>query len=491
MFGELRPDLGGAPNAEMPGYLVDATAVRLTPNGYRGVPTFADVTSAAAIGAGNTFWLPAFFEGASSRHFFVLNAFDAKIYESTDEGQTWADSTPAAGSAPTVPGDFFTYKNDVIYVCSARAPIKRALGVAAGTDFSNLGGSPPTAICGAQVRQHVMLGGLVGVDNYAVQWSAIGDHEDWPTPGSADALSKESGREVLPQSLGIVRQVLGGEKIGIVMQEKGLTRFTYEGGNTVYATDTYETKVGYGHFRSSKPVEDGKGIWHWYNDTGFYATDGYSVNRLDDGKIEDTIFNNLLSYDSNKTGLPINDCLSAYDPHRHLVMFGNHQSNYQLAYDPRGWFVFLNQSTVAGVFVGRAPNLASSAKLYGPTLFNINESNRKLQMWSADGGSTTVMQTGYIELSPGRRVQLQGAHLIGTEVSDDASTSITYKKADGYSVMDLSSSGFSALTPPSRGMKSTARDDAQFFSFRITGSYSERQLIQGLRVYFTDAGPST
>lgn len=488
MFGELRPDLGGAPNPEMPGYLVDATAVRMTPNGYRGVSTFADVTSGTAIGAGNSYWIPAFFETIAARHFFVLNAFDAKIYESTDEGVTWADSTPAAGAAVTVPGDFFTYENDVIYACAARAPIKRAMGVAAGTDFSNLGGSPPTAICGAQVRQHVVLGGLPSVDYYAVQWSAIDDHEDWPTPGSADALSKESGREKLPQSLGIVRQVLGGEKIGIVVQEQGLTRMTYEGGNTVYSFDTYETKVGYGYARSSRFANDGRGIWYWYNDSGFYATDGYSVNRLDDGKIEDTIFNNLLNYDSSKATLPTNNCLCAYDPHRHLVVFGNQQSNYQLTYDPRGWFTFLNQDTTSGVFAGRAPGLAASAKLYGHTLFNVNKSNRKLQMWSADGGSTSVMQTGYIELSPGRRVQLQGAHLIGTEVP--GSLTLTYRIENAYSTMDLSSTGFTSLTAQSRGMKSTARADGQFFAFRITGAIGERHLIRGVRVFFTDAGPS-
>ena len=489
-FGDLRPDLGGAPNPEMPGYLVDAVGVRLTPNGYRGMPVFADMASAAAIGGATSFWIPAYFEDTASarRCFFALNQADAKIYESQDEGQTWADVTPAAGTAVDVPGVFFTFETDVIYVCYTRAPISRTLSVAVGTDFANLGGSPPIARCGAQVRQHVVLGGLVGVDEYAVQTSAIGNDADWPTPGSADAISKESIRETLPQALGNVRAVLGGEKIGIVMQNYGITRMTYEGGDTVYSFDTFETKVGYGSgARNSTPVSDGKGVWYWYNDNGFYATDGYSVNRLDNAKIEDAVFNNLLSYDSSKTALPIDDCLSAYDPHRHLVIFGNHQSNYQLTYAPAvGSFSFMNETTVSGVFVGLSTT-SSSGKTYGPTVFNINDSSRKLQMLSANGAAVT-MQTGYIELSPGRRVQLQAAYLIGAGVGSNYT--LDYKAAATYQAIDLSSSGFSTLASSNRGMKQTGRGDAPFFAFKVTGTGSEAHLLRGVRVFFTDAGPS-
>lgn len=480
-FGPFLPDFGGMPNPEIPGYLTDAVGIRLTPNGYRGMPAFADVASAAAIGGATTFWQGFFCESSTTRNFFVLNHSDGKIYESQDEGVTWTDATPAAGSAPTFPGHFFTYESDVIFVCQARAAIKRAIASAAGTDFSNLGGSPPIANCGAQVREHVVLGGLGGVDNYAIQTSAIGDQADWPTPGTADARAKESIRQTLPQSLGIVRQVLGGEKIGIVVQERGLTRMTYEGGDTVYAFDTFERMSGKGFERYPYFATNGN-LWYWYNDGGVFATDGYSVERLDDGKIEAAIINDLLSFNSN-TALPTAECHSSYDPHRHLIVFGNHVRDYQLTYDVTlGSFSFMNEAQVTGPFLGRSSSV-SSAKTYGPSLYNVNQSSRKLQMLSSEGG-TAVFQTGYIELDPGYRFQLQGAHLLGVGAG---SYTISYKIAATSSACDLSQSGFTNMTAAGLGQKDTARDSGQYIAFRIFGTSAESHLIRGIRVYFNRA----
>src|SRR5262245_53088100 len=427
-FGPYLPDLGGAPNSQVPGYLVDAVGVRLTPNGYRGLPVFADVASAAAIGGATTFWQGAYFESSTTFNHFAFNVSDAKIYESQDEGVTWSDTTPAAGAAPTFPASIFTFESDVIFVCSARAPISRVLASAVGTDFANLGGSPPTAACGAQVRQHVVLASLLGVDNYAVQTSAIGNDADWPTPGTDDARSKQSIRETLPQSLGLPHFIAGGEKIGIVFQEKGLNRMTYEGGDTVYSFDTYSTEVGLGNTRRSFPVTDGK-LWYWYNDHGYFATDGYVVDRLDDAKIEDAIFSNLISH-PNASTLPLTDVLGAYDPHRHLMIFGNQEQDYQLVFDvASGQFSFMNESTVTGPYSGRKANSPFTSGVYGRSVHNTNQSNRKLQRLSADG-ATVALQTGFIELDPGYKVQLQGVHLLGA--NGMGSLTLTYKSADDY-----------------------------------------------------------
>jgi hypothetical protein len=435
------------------------------------------VTSAAAIGGATSFWQGFFAESATTRNFFVYNDADAKIYESQDVGVTWSDVTPAAGSAPTYPGHFFTYEGDVLFVCSARAAIKRAIASAAGTDFSNLGGSPPIAICGAQVREHVVLGAPTG-DSYSVRWGAIGDHEDWPTPGTADARAKEAGTQALPQSLGIVRQVLGSEKIGIVMQEQGLTRMTYVGGSAVYAFDTFERRVGIGHTRLAFATTDGT-IWRWYSDHGFFETDGYSVNALDPGRIESSVFNDLLSLPQST--LPATYAPGVYDQHRGLVIFGNHEQDYQLCYDvaSRGFF-WKNETNIATVFSGRMTS-PTSRKTYGYTPYNINQSSRKLQMLSSDG-ATLALQTGYLELEPGWRVQIQKAHLLGTGVP--GSLTLSYKTAASLASVDLSQSGFTAMTTVGRGEGASARADAPYVAFRVTGTGAESQLIRGIRIFY-------
>jgi hypothetical protein len=481
-FGPFAPDSGGAPDPQMPAYLVDCVGVRSTPNGYRGLPAFTNVASATTIGTASSFWLGYHAETITSRKFFVLNHADAKIYESDDEGVTWADSTPA-GTAPTFPGSFLTFDPDVIYVCQARAPIKRQISSAAGTDFTALGGTPPVANCGARVRQHVVLGGL-STDPYAIRTSAIGDHEDWPTPGTSDAQAKQAILESMPQALGIVRAVLGGEKIGIVVQESGLTRMTYVGGSAVYELDTFEHEEGYGFQRSTYFAHDGA-LWYWYNDHGFFATDGYSVKRLDSGKLTEGIFNDLLSHPDS--GLSATHVPSAYDHHRSIVIFGNHEQSRQLTYNVRtGEFAFGLETECTGPFQGRKINSPFTGATYGKTVYNVHKTNRTLQRLSNSTNAVEI-QTGFIEIDPGYKVQLQAVHILGNGAG---ALTIAYKTADTTSACDLAQTGFTSLTAATLGQKDTARATAQYFAFRITGAISESQLLRGLRVYFRRAEPS-
>jgi hypothetical protein len=92
------------------------------------------------------------------------------------------------------------------------------------------------------------------------------------------------------------------------------------------------------------------------------------------------------------------------------------------------------------------------------------------------------MQTGYIEIDPGYRVQLQGAHLLGTSTGD---LTLAYKAAATASACDMSQSGFTSLTAAPLGQKKTARANSQYLAFRVTGTGSESQLIRGIRVYYT------
>jgi hypothetical protein len=443
------------------------------------MPAFANVSSAATVGTGSAFWTGYHAETITSRKFFVMSSADSKIYESADEGVTWADSTPA-GTAPTFPGNFFTFDPDVIYVCQARAPIKRQISSAAGTDFTALGGTPPVANCGARVRQHVVLGGL-STDPYAIRTSAIGDHEDWPTPGTADARSKQAILESLPQSLGAVKSVLGGEKIGVVVQESGLTRMTYVGGSNVYEFDTFEHEEGYGFQRMTYFAHDGV-LWYWYNDHGFFATDGYSVRRLDSGKLTESFFNDLLSHPDAALGSTY--VSSVYDHHRSMVIFGNHETTRQLAYNVKtGEFSFGLETEVTAMFQGRKINSPFTGATYGKTVYNIHKTNRTLQRLS-NSTNAVELQTGFIEIDPGYVVQLQAVHLLGNGAG---ALTIAYKTAATSSACDLSQSGFTSLTAASLGQKDTGRASAQYFAFRVTGAVSESMLLRGIRVYYQRA----
>ena len=489
MFSEYAPDFGGMPRPEQPGYLTDCINLRSTPNGYRGRPSFADVTSASVIPGSTTYGLGGCFYIQGTTAFFFMNSAGS-IYESRGEGvATWLNVTPSSGAASLPYGDICQFGNDVVWIVQSRAPLKKALTSSQATLFTNLGGSPPTALHGARIRNHLVLGNLSTADPYGVRTSAIGDHEDWPTVGSSDALAKESIYESLNPEYGQIQRVMGGEKFGIVMQDHALTRMTYVGGSTVYEFDTYERIEGSGLSSFfSRPVTDGR-LWYWYDDYGIYATDGYSVKSVSEGKIDEALFNNTISHPQ---GSSIHEALtSAYDPRRSQILFGSTANSspgsarYQLCYNVTdGSIQIMNDPNGMAMFSGMATNGAAASK----QIFNIDAGNLKLQR--LDGATGTIaLQTGYMELAPGRRVQIQGAHLLGAGVP--GSLTLAYKSTSSLGSVDVSQSGFTSLTAPTRGMKSVGRATDQFFAFRVTGTGAESQLLKGIRVYFTEAEPAT
>jgi hypothetical protein len=486
-FGPFVPDFGGKPTPEMPGYLVDALNIRSTPNGYRGMPAFADLGSAVAIGSTASTYgqAAAFYDSVGSLdNFFFVNS-SGVIHQTKVEGTaSWTNVQPSTGAAlDGAFGSFVQVGGDVLYIGQTRAPIKKTLSAAEATLFTNLAGSPPIAFAGARVREHVVLGNLVGVDRYAVQWGAIGDHEDWPTPGSADARAKQAGRQSLPQDLGVVQAVMGGEKIGIIGQEYGLTRMTYVGGSVVYEFDTFARDTGWAAYYS-KPVTDGR-LWYWMTNRGAFATDGYSVKRLTEGTLDEGIFINSLSHPDGDLRIA-GARTTVYDDRRQLVIFSNGQeptgatpSGHRLCYNVAdGQFSLMNSATVMTLFHGHISSIRGT--------YNVNLSNRKLQKLTATT-STAAFQTGYIELDPGYRVNLVGAHLLGAGAP--GSLALSYKASQTYDDCNVSQSGFTAMTASPRGILQTAISSAPFYSFRVTGTISESQLIRGIRVYFDRGEP--
>ena len=212
-FGPFIPDLGGMPSPEIPGYLTDLVNLRPTSNGYRGVPSFEDIGAALPLG-GNFVSGTCELDSSDVFHFFLVTDGGA-VYESRDEGTTWQNVTPASGGTLDSFGEWVRFGDVVILIpgndwaaWSRRPPARKDITASLSTLFTTLGGSPPSPTCGARVRQHLVLGNL-STDHYAIQTSAIGDPETWPTPGSAEALAQEASTESLNPSYGPIRRIIG------------------------------------------------------------------------------------------------------------------------------------------------------------------------------------------------------------------------------------------------------------------------------------------
>lgn len=133
----------------------------------------------------------------------------------------------------------------------------------------------PVGRCIATIRDFVVVGSIID-DNFSIQWSAIGDGTDWPTPATDEARSKQAGKQTLSTEHGYVTEIIGNDFYGYVFQESAITKMTYVGGDVVFSFDTFEE--GRGCLRTGSAVKvDDKVI--------FQSTKGYHI--LENGQIED------------------------------------------------------------------------------------------------------------------------------------------------------------------------------------------------------------
>jgi hypothetical protein len=113
-------------------------------------------------------------------------------------------------------------------------------------------------------------------DEYTVQWSALDDITDWPTPATDDARSKQAGKETLSGEFGKITGGTGNDFFGYVFQQKAITKFTYVGGDIVFQIQPFEFVRG---------CVDYNRLWK-IDDLIFYESE-YGYHTLENGQITD------------------------------------------------------------------------------------------------------------------------------------------------------------------------------------------------------------
>lgn len=187
---------------------------------------------------------------------------------------------------------FRQYDSLVIATNFADAPQKITIGD--GGDFADLNANAPQARHIGIIGQFVFLGDTSDTTNghvpHRVQWSAIGDPDDWPIIGSTDAANKQSDEEFLNSNYGKVQAISDGERFGLVFQETGITRFTYVGGASIFEVDTFERSRGLIGPNAYAQVGD-EVIFLAAN--GFYKTNGTSVVSIGTGRVDDFVLDDI------------------------------------------------------------------------------------------------------------------------------------------------------------------------------------------------------
>ncbi len=226
------------------------------------------------------------------------------------KGTAWTSLTPAT---PYSAGkwSFEQFGNRVIACDIAKKPQFFDLDSTGATKFADLPGDPPPAKHVGIVRDFLVLGNLTtsaGSRPGNVQWSGINNSEAW-----GSSLSTQSGSQELRGQGGEVQRIIGGE-VGIVFQERSVTRMTYVGPPVLFRFDEIE--------RGRGAVASGSVVW-----TGavafYYANDGFYALNLYGGEDSVPIGANRVNrwFRENASASDIKDMEGALDYENSLVMW--------------------------------------------------------------------------------------------------------------------------------------------------------------------------
>jgi hypothetical protein len=198
------------------------------------------------------------------------------------------------------------------------------VGASSAFTALSLSDQAPNARCVGVVGQFVVLGDLVYPGATAgpntIQWSAIGEPRDWPTPGSTTAIASQAGEQILPVRGGNVRAIHGGDQFGVILQQAGVTRMTYIGGNTVFQFDEIDNEQGSIFLFGSVRVGD---LTYFISRQGFCRTNGVAVERIGYGKVDRYFFDTL---DTSSSQFQVT---AAYDPELGVVCWSYPTTNGQ------------------------------------------------------------------------------------------------------------------------------------------------------------------
>jgi hypothetical protein len=201
--------------------------------GFRPFPAFANNASAITARA----------QGAVSVRSLSGTIYNfcgdaTKLYKMASDGLSWADVSRTVGGAYSTAIDshwaFLQYGDYIVATNGNDAPQVYQLGVS--SNFSALGGTPPTAYYAGTIREFGVLARAAGQNN-RIRWSAIGNIADWVS--SATTLSDYQDFPDGGSILGFV----GGE-FGLVFQERGIQRMTFEGPPTAFRFDKISAFLG-------------------------------------------------------------------------------------------------------------------------------------------------------------------------------------------------------------------------------------------------------
>lgn len=293
-FAEWRPDM-----PDLSQWAREALNVVPAEESYRPLNDLSGVSSALVARAQGAAW----FRGtAGATRMFAGDA--TKLYLLSNA--TWSDVSRTAGGAYSPGADgtwrFTQFGSLAIAVNGVDAP--QSFDLAAGTNWTALGGSPPIGTFVTTVRDFVLMG-KIGSTPQRVQWSGINNAVLW---GSVPA--NQADIQDLPDG-GNVTGLVGGE-YGLIFQETSVRRMSYEGSPIIFRIDKIANDIGASVAGSVAGLLD---MAFFLHKSGFYMVQGgQTITPIGRGKVDRTFWREFDEANHFRAS-------SAIDPVRGLYVF--------------------------------------------------------------------------------------------------------------------------------------------------------------------------
>lgn len=420
-LGEWLPDL---PDFGNPGLVTAKNILPLTVQAeavsYGPMPTTAVISdnaltdyclgfySAAVVSAGGSTW-------------YDFAADSTKLYRKTAVGASFSDVSQALVTYSPNGGagfwSFATFGARLIATNGADAPQTFLIGTDAV--FSDLSSDAPTAYYVAVIRDFVMLAKLRSPFlPYRVQWSAIGDPESWPTPGTDAAIEVQSDYQDLQQAdYGGITGIMGGGfggADGAVWHEKGIYRIHYVGSPAIFEFNPVPGAPGTYAPRSivGAPLAGGGGasLAMYLAPDGFHAFDGTQAVAIGARKFDKAFF------DACGSETVLRRVLGVADPQRKLVFWAfsdalirTGQYNRLLVYNWEIGKAALCELDVELQWLGIRFTTTPTPRLcaFQPASGALADTAGYLAEFTGDNMPVEVA-TGERQLFPGRKARVQG-----------------------------------------------------------------------------------
>lgn len=241
-------------------------------DGYRPFKALATTSTALTAQAQGAVWFRAA-DGTT----YSFAGDETKLYI-LENSTTWTDVSRLVGGAyNTGATDFWRFAQfgTTAYATNGTDALQ-SFDLSAGTRWADASGSPPVGRFIGAVRNFLVLANLAD-EPQTVAWSGANNPGTWAS--SATTLADE---QALADG-GAITGFVGGE-FGVVLQEAGVTRMSFEGAPTVFRFDKVSNEVG---CTLSGTVAAWSNLVFFYHTSGFHmCINGQEIRPIGRGRVD-------------------------------------------------------------------------------------------------------------------------------------------------------------------------------------------------------------